>query len=75
MKHTIILLALLAVGCKQVPIPAEIERRKTIGSNIYTYTIDSCEYIGRLNNGNADVLTHSGTCPNPIHYSDTCKHK
>ncbi len=33
-----------------------------IESDINLYVIDSCEYIGYINNWNADILTHKGNC-------------
>lgn len=30
--------------------------------DLKTYTIDSCEYIGKLRGFESDVLTHKGNC-------------
>lgn len=35
-------------------------RKQTI--TLKYHDLDSCEYIGRLENGNADILAHSGHC-------------
>lgn len=68
MKHTIILLALLAVsvGCRKQEIRDEFK--------------DGCMFRrenGYLEGGMPyEHYIHSERCPNPIHYSDTCcKHK
>lgn len=43
-----------------------------IGNNkvsVDEYTIDGCQYLGYLTNGNAKscYLTHKGNCNNPMH--------
>lgn len=37
------------------------------GVDITIYNIGGHEYIGRLNGGNTDWATHSGSCPHPDH--------
>lgn len=32
------------------------------GADINIYTIDSCEYVGRMYRTNSDILTHKGNC-------------
>jgi len=63
----IILIALLVcfVSCNN---DMEYDRLPTIKPSdgwamaLKIYTIDSCEYIGKLTGGNSDVLTHKGNC-------------
>ena len=36
-------------------------------TSIHLYVIDSCEYIGRIYEDRADMLTHKGNCRNSLH--------
>lgn len=67
MKQTIILLALLAVGCRQ-------EKHEIIDK------FDDGHLFREEKGCSGEGMhyyhyTHSDHCPNPIHYSDTCKCK
>lgn len=31
------------------------------------YKFEGCEYLGKVNGFDTDVLTHKGNCSNPIH--------
>lgn len=66
MKYLILLTAftLLGIlGCNRPDLNQQTLVQGTgLAGNIYTYTIDSCEYIGRIVGGNNDILTHKGNC-------------
>jgi len=57
---------ILAGGLLSYSCETETENVRNVQSinikNIDTYIIDSCEYIGYMNVGNGDVLTHKGNC-------------
>ena len=61
MKKIILLAltALMMVGCNNVENP---DGTFSMSNLPRTYILDSCEYIGYLGFGNADVLTHKGNC-------------
>lgn len=44
------------------PIISKVQSNNETIVNIRLYIIDSCEYIGRVNNTFADYLTHKGNC-------------
>jgi len=60
-------------GCKDAPIKHEksVNRQDLVGTiylnpqqnvPIFTYVIDSCEYIGLITNFHNQFLTHKGNC-------------
>ena len=59
----VLLVSVIFYGCMQEPT---IKENKiigfTLGGNVYTYTIDSCEYIGRLQGGDNSWAAHKGNC-------------
>lgn len=63
MKKIILLAltALMMVGCNKDKIMPDGTYRND-GSSYRTYIIDSCEYFGILNRGNANLLSHKGNC-------------
>lgn len=74
MKKLLILLCITAVSCANPNGVGSTSTQTTIGGrDIYTYTIDGCEYIGEIGNeySNNDFLTHKGNCKNPIHGTQT----
>ena len=42
------------------------------GLELQEYTIDGCQYLGRLQGHRADILTHKGNCTN--HPKDTIRY-
>lgn len=57
MRYSLILLVLLLIGCYESP-PTE----DTVYYGMNVYTIDSCEYIGRLASSQSSFLAHKGNC-------------
>lgn len=71
MKYKILgLLGLLCIiGCTRKELPKEIVPFCKVpcvyqehNADVYLYTIDSCEYIGYVNDDHNDFLTHKGNC-------------
>ena len=72
----VLLVAVFLVGCeKETPSKENVTINKNhplidkieplIGDDcreIHLYVIDSCEYIGYINNFHQDFLTHKGNC-------------
>ena len=63
----ITLVALGVMGCETRNVDVKSTDTVIRGRPINTYTIDSCEYIGRMIGSNTDVLAHKGNCSNPVH--------
>ena len=53
------LTALMIVGCDK---RMQDGTYRNDGSSYRTYIIDSCEYFGLLDWGNANILSHKGNC-------------
>jgi len=71
MKKLLVILCLAAVSCN-VPTKDATNRIDIGDTEVYTYTIDGCEYIGDLNgDGRDNYITHKGNCKNPIHDTQT----
>ena len=73
MKKLIILtfIALGVCGCEDKNVDIKSTDIVVSGRHLKTYTIDGCEYIGKVWGTNNDIITHKGNCSNPIHiYSD-----
>lgn len=62
MKKYLIVLAVLLAGCESRNVTTSTTTTVINGRNIEIYTIDSCEYIGRVVGSSTDVLTHKGNC-------------
>ena len=69
MRELLIIIATIALmffsSCEG--LPKDYQNAETIydienKSDLKIYTIDSCEYIGKLLGYNSDVLTHKGNC-------------
>lgn len=61
------MLGLTAVSCN-VPTKDAINTIDVGDTEVYTYIIDGCEYLGRLNGDSRSYfLTHKGNCKNQIH--------
>ena len=64
MKKSMLILATVAmlIGC-ETKNTTEVKTTMIInGQEVYTYVIDSCEYIGYVSGMNYDILTHKGNC-------------
>ena len=68
MKHLIIIIALLLVGCVKSSNKVKVKHaseQEMFGGHTYTIvTIDSCEYISWVLGTDRGVLTHKGNCKN-----------
>ena len=54
----VILASIILLGCEK-----DGKALSTVnGTQIKTYTIDNCEYIGDVRGGSRDFLTHKGNC-------------
>lgn len=62
------MIVLMFIRCESKNITQTSNDFKINGTEIKIYTIDFCEYIGRVGGNNGDFLTHRGNCPNKIHY-------
>lgn len=70
MKTFLILIGLLSLSsCARKELPDEIVPFVKVpcvyqegNADVYLYTIDSCEYIGYVNDYHDDFLTHKGNC-------------
>jgi hypothetical protein len=60
----VLLVAVIFCGCKTKNVQTEYTATATTiaGREIEIYIIDSCEYIGNIYGGNADMLAHKGNC-------------
>ncbi len=78
MKRMILILvaSLFLFGCgKNVPKDQYVRSVVVNGATLYVYNVEGHEYLGYVKpNGNLSIhptynsfLTHSATCPNPIH--------
>jgi len=57
-----LLLSVIFCGCKESTVVEDKSIAIIGGVNVYTYTIDSCEYVGWLKGTNGDWATHKGNC-------------
>jgi hypothetical protein len=57
-----LLVCVIFYGCETKN--AAVQKTSTIinGRDINVYEIDSCEYIGNINGGQSDIITHKGNC-------------
>lgn len=63
MKKTIILfISILFAGCETKNTTVINTDYKINGRQLELIIIDSCEYIGNVNNTQSDFLTHKGNC-------------
>jgi len=67
MRTIILFISLLVItSCDYPNANVSVETTDIVidGRTLNTYTIDSCEYIGRVTNisSQADFLTHKGNC-------------
>ena len=69
----VLLTLVIFCGCEDEPIKQEkfVNRQECVGTiyindkqnvPIYTYVIDSCEYVGLITNFHNQFLTHKGNC-------------
>lgn len=61
----LILLSVILIGCVNPDgkrVSHNYSGYNIGGFEINQFTIDSCEYVGVMNCGNANVLTHKGNC-------------
>ena len=65
MKRLLCLMVIMFVisGCYKTE-NVNIGKTETVieGQQIEVYTIDGCEYIGKIYGSNTDILTHKGNC-------------
>ena len=57
-----LLVAVIFCGCKESTVKEDKSIAIINGVDVYTYTIDSCEYVGWLKGTNGDWATHKGNC-------------
>lgn len=63
MKQTLILFTLLLFGCTNKSKPKQVQGiYSTPYTELNTYLINGCEYIGKLKGWDTDILTHKGNC-------------
>ena len=55
-------LCLAISACESKNVQVSESDTQICGRTIYTYVIDSCEYIGIVRNGSDDILAHKGNC-------------
>lgn len=58
----LLLLSVIFYGCDDKNVTIEETTIIINGRQMKIHTIDSCEYVGRITGGSADVLTHKGNC-------------
>lgn len=58
----VLLVAVIFCGCQESTVKEDKSIAIIGGVNVYTYTIDSCEYVGWLKGTNGDWATHKGNC-------------
>lgn len=74
MKKLLIILSVILISCQpNNNVPVFNTYTVIRGRELEVYVIDSCEYIGFVHGGAADILTHKGNCKNPIHYDNRPK--
>ena len=57
-----LLVAVIFCGCEESTVKEDKSIAIIGGVDVYTYTIDSCEYVGWLKGTNGDWATHKGNC-------------
>lgn len=69
MKNLLLILSLFLLSCNKTNVNTKETDfvYSTMGTTLEIYTIDSCQYVGHLDGGESDILTHKGNCNNPIH--------
>lgn len=59
---SVLLVAVIFCGCEESTVKEDKSIAIIGGVDVYTYTIDSCEYVGWLKGTNGDWATHKGNC-------------
>ncbi len=57
-----LIIGISLISCETKNVEIQTTETSINGCLMRTYTIDSCEYIGSVNGGNADFIAHKGNC-------------
>ncbi len=55
-------LCVVLMGCETANVEITNTQYQISGRQLNLYVIDSCEYLGRVNGGQSDIITHKGNC-------------
>ncbi len=55
-------LCVVLMGCETANVEVSNTQYQISGRQINLYVIDSCEYLGQVNNMQTDIITHKGNC-------------
>lgn len=57
-----LLMSVVLYSCIDKNVEVRETEYQINGSRLQIYTIDGCEYFGRINSDNSDFLSHKGNC-------------